>query len=192
MCQSSVKAKVLLKNATQDLHLESEKAMSHLVRDDSFSQVIYHAILVSLYNLNSQVERDYIKFPTTKRLSIGREKLQWLRGDIHENGVIWSECNAREHDIYFDNEAQALGAMYVVEGSMFGGHHIAQMLKKHRWANTCRLRYFRNYESSRQQKWSEFTSELERYYKKDISSFTQLHLGAEKTFNHFTFLLKSI
>lgn len=192
MCQSSVKARMLLKNATRDLHLESERVMLGLIQDDSFNQLIYHSILVALYNLNSQVERDYVKFAVTKRLSTGREKLHWLSGDIHENRGTWSEGNTKGHEIYFDNEAQALGAMYVMEGSMFGGLHIAQMLKKHSWVNTLRLRYFSNYDACLEQKWSEFTSELERYYEKDKSSFSQLQLGAEKAFNHFIFLLKSI
>jgi heme oxygenase len=81
-----------------------------------------------------------------------------------------------------DNTVKALGALYVMEGSIMGGTIIIQMLA--RCGVTDGISFFRGYGSETGAKWASFVSVLDRYINED--SEQEAIEAANQTFSNFT------
>lgn len=64
-----------------------------------------------------------------------------------------------------DNTVKALGALYVMEGSVMGGRIIIQMLEKR--GITEGISFFTGYGSETETRWSSFVAVLDRYIKQE-------------------------
>jgi heme oxygenase len=80
-----------------------------------------------------------------------------------------------------DNTVKALGALYVMEGSVMGGSIIIQMLARH--GVTEGVSFFGGYGSETGAKWASFASVLDRYIHKD--SGQEAIETANQTFSNF-------
>jgi len=81
-----------------------------------------------------------------------------------------------------DNTVKALGALYVMEGSVMGGTIIIQMLAKNGLRKG--ISFFGGYGSETGAKWASFTSVLDRYIHED--SAQEAIEAANQTFSNFT------
>jgi heme oxygenase len=80
-----------------------------------------------------------------------------------------------------DSPIKALGALYVMEGSIMGGTIIIQMLAKH--GLTEGVSFFRGYGSETGGKWASFASVLDRYIHRDFGQ--EAIESANQTFSNF-------
>lgn len=87
------------------------------------------------------------------------------------------------------NAAQAMGALYVLEGSTLGGTHIAQLLQKQLGSDTG-LSFFRGYGGETGSKWKTFLEALNAFPANETQE-AELVAAANETFNtlkHWTAL----
>jgi heme oxygenase len=80
-----------------------------------------------------------------------------------------------------DNQIKALGALYVMEGSVMGGTIIIQMLAK--YGLTEGISFFRGYGSETGAKWASFAAVLDRYIHKEFGQ--EAIESANQTFSNF-------
>lgn len=86
-----------------------------------------------------------------------------------------------------NNPVQALGALYVMEGSIMGGPIIVQMLKK--YGITTGTSFFSGYGSETPIKWASFMESLNKNIK--VSAQQEVIEAAVDTFDRFAFFFNS-
>ncbi len=91
-----------------------------------------------------------------------------------------------------DNKNQAIGALYVLEGSIMGGPHIVKMLQ-HRGVNKG-FNFFNGYGEQSRDKWTEFTGiinqevEAESAIQEAVTAALGTFEAFSNTFNHTSIL----
>lgn len=94
----------------------------------------------------------------------GREKTAWLKADLTFWGLSVEEIAALprcEHLPAVESWAEAVGSMYVIEGSTLGGQTIARHLEETFGVSAGQgYRYFLSYGELVPQKWREFRAYL--------------------------------
>lgn len=114
-----------LREATAELHkkLEGEN-LANKIMDHSISLEEYKLLLYQNYLAYSTVEEHLIEFLPGQT----KTKSESLRKDLSEMGVKDIECDSIL-EFKCENEAEAIGAAYVIEGSAMGGMIIGREVK---------------------------------------------------------------
>ena len=99
-------------------------------------------------------------------------------------GSISLENQAASHSLEFDNEHEALGAMYVIEGSTLGGNVIAKQLSKIEGFEEVTFNFFGCYQENTGPMWKNFKEVLDTDVAEE--NYPQVLSGAKKL---YTFLL---
>ena len=153
----------LLRSRTQDAHSALEAQLGLL---DQPASIDYYAhLLLRLLGFHLVWENGLQEFPTLARELQTRSRIRHLRDDLRTLGLTDAEISCvplcgDAHRVTLD-EARALGAFYVLEGSTLGG----QLITKHLSGAGCLpaegLSYFNPYGSRTGVMWRSFRRWLE-------------------------------
>lgn len=147
----------IIKEETKAHHQETEKKVVLRIREIK-NDADYAALLKCFYAYFSAVEKaiaPYINgvLPDYKE----RRDSSYIKTDIEALGGN-AENLPQATVPAIANEMQAMGALYVLEGSIMGGPYIIQMLQKKGIAKG--FSFFKGYGEESASKWSAFTEVL--------------------------------
>lgn len=147
-----------IKDATKTAHLNLEKKVIEKLKGIR-SNADYADFLSYFYAYFSVVEKAIAPFITEQLLPDYKERRNsiYLKNDIEELGGQTEEVLPITPP-QITSQLQALGALYVMEGSIMGGSIIIKMLEK--GGITKGISFFSGYGEATVQKWSVFVSVL--------------------------------
>jgi heme oxygenase (biliverdin-IX-beta and delta-forming) len=124
-----------LREATAASHKQLEQNyLSALLVSDKVTTTIYTAYLLKLYPFVSGFETNIFPFLKNAVHDIEqRKKAHLLKADIEDAGVDITDAEIIRLNFFSENYTgfyEALGAMYVLEGSTLGGQIIQKHLQK--------------------------------------------------------------
>ena len=141
----------------------------------------YQKIMLVNYLVHSVVEPEIehtLSSEIKKELDFdSRRKTAALLLDVKKSEIDFIE------DFFLENNEEALGAMYVLEGATLGGNIIRKQLKNIPQFKEITFHYYGIYQNEMSKMWTSFLEILD----KNISSNQQLSVlkGAEKTYRLF-------
>lgn len=171
-----------IKEVTKNAHQQVEKKVVLSIKSIK-SEEDYVDLLKRFYAYFSKVEaavQPYISPQLLPDLA-SRRNASYIKADIVELGSSLKELpSATIPEI--TNSSQAMGALYVLEGSIMGGPYIIQMLRK--LGINKGFSFFSGYGDEATQKWQSFISALNSVAKTEEDSHQAIN-SATKTFLHF-------
>lgn len=152
----------LLKKETRQFHDEIEqKLASNKLFEGTFSQNDYYKMLVVNHQFIQVLEPQIKALLSASDLAF-LERINLNKVALLENDLI--ELNLEIKPIkpiqLITNRAEALGALYVIEGSMLGGMVIAKQLKKYPELEQAGFNYFGHYGQDIGPIWKSFVAYL--------------------------------
>lgn len=176
-----------LKEATRSQHQTTEKLLFPHQSWDTFSLDDYQQFLKIQYVFHVYMERsiDNTLSPKLKdQLDwLQRRKLSSIQDDLHELSSATSVII--DHTQPLTSEAEALGYLYVTEGSTLGGRMISKALQKNEQiAACCSFRFLNVYGTDTGRYWKSFLKVLSE----EISTNQEKTViaAAQRAFNIFT------
>lgn len=175
-----------LKNETQQLHIEVEKLILPHIKNMN-TAADYVRLLHIFYGFFSPLE-----FLVQQQLTSNtipdwneRRKSDSMVKDAEKYSVDLKALSTSADMPQIDNEAQALGAMYVMEGSTLGGVHLVKMIEK-RLGNNVQgaLAFFNGYGQETMHRWNGFKDHLNAFAN-TTESQNDVVCAANNTFNKF-------
>ena len=151
-----------LKHRTIEAHQELESLLIpklHVVH----TKVEYAQLLATFYGYFAPVEKLIGQFITPEHLPdiIQRRKAAYLLNDLARLDVRSESLSLSTYLPQIENEAQAWGALYVLEGSTLGGRGITKMLLKQCPQLTVdELSFFNGYREATGPMWTSFQKTL--------------------------------
>jgi len=147
-----------IKEATKTAHLNLEKIVIEKLKAIR-SNADYADFLKYFHTYFSQVEQAIAPYITAQLLPDykDRRNSSYLKNDIEELGGTIAEAPSVNIPV-IENQLQALGALYVMEGSIMGGSIIVKMLEK--GGITKGVSFFSGYGEATGQKWGVFVSTM--------------------------------
>jgi heme oxygenase len=173
----------ILKNQTKELHDRVEqKFNSAKIFEENYTPDDYSKLLTYNYLFLRSCEE-----PVFESLSENFGELLALdkRRKIHLFDLEKEHLNTEKHsagEICVNSEAEALGIMYVMEGSTLGGNMIAKKLEASDSFMGSKFPYFRCYGDRTGSMWKNFKSVLDEVISEDDHG--DVLKGAEKAY-HF-------
>jgi heme oxygenase (biliverdin-IX-beta and delta-forming) len=173
----------MLKNETRIQHQQAEDLLVHKLSCIK-SVKEYTCLLKMFYGFYHPLEEtahSFIPRSVLKNIA-SRKKSAWILQDLTEvgdNDVI-PLCN---HLPKIHSTEQALGCLYVLEGSTLGGRVIMKMLQAQQpqFFTGEVLHFFNGYGEETSSKWIEFKSVLDQY----IDNVEEIVASANETFSLF-------
>jgi len=152
-----------LKEATQSQHEATESLLFPHQSWDTFSLPDYRQFLKIQYVFHTHTERsiDEVLSPRLKEQLhwSRRRKLSLIQSDLAELDSATPEIN--DHAQPLTSEAEALGYLYVTEGSTLGGRMISKALSENeQLATRCSFRFLNVYGTETGRYWKEFLQVL--------------------------------
>ncbi len=178
----------ILKEKTKNLHdLTEEKFQSEKIFRGDFTKEDYQKLLLYNYHLINTFEKPVFELLTenhSEKLQLDkRTKLQFIQKDLAALAI--SENISLEKPL-LKNEAEAIGMLYVMEGSTLGGNVIAKNLGKLENFRGVTFNYFGIYGEETGPMWKKFKQVMdENYSEEDLNDILN---GAERAYH---FLLQS-
>lgn len=176
-----------LKKETWPLHAKTEKAFD--LKHRIATPAGYRNALAALYRLHEASGRalDDLDWAGIEvDLDRSRQRLDWLRADL----------NYYQFDIGglpptpalpLADEAEGLGCLYVIEGSMLGGEFINRAIQQRLGVTeTTGGRFFGGFGENTDAAWSKFVEALDRHPVAAVGH--RAAIGARKTFDLFAAL----
>jgi len=146
-----------LREETQQLHKEIEKDnLAGLIMDHSIGLEDYKTLLLQNYVSYKVVEKIVQPYLTNFKTT----KSEQLYKDLKTLEVDTSIVNLFENAITCDNKYEALGAAYVVEGSVLGGMMIAKELKNCKELSGIETHHFFNGDRNNISGWKNFLKQI--------------------------------
>lgn len=171
---------VFLKEQTKQQHDDTEtKLQSQKIFDKSYTLEDYKKLLIHNYQLINRYEpqiQDQLKNYPELKLEL-RSKIEALKTDLNHLNI---ETNAEAPTQNLENEAEAFGALYVMEGSTLGGNVIAKQLKKNPEFENVVFNYFGVYGENTGKFWQEFKSIIDE--KINENQYNDCLAGAKKAY----------
>lgn len=173
----------VIKKETKIAHAETEKILIPQLKNIQ-SKDDYARILQMFYGYFTPLQSRIEKFIDDRNLPDinERRKVAAIETDLFSLGVkekpdICTQLPAIHHPL------QALGALYVIEGSTLGGAIIAKMLQNNTalQATDAMLNFFKGYGEDTMQMWQAFKSFLENKIETD-DDLAQVIVAANETF----------
>ncbi|WP_316835173.1 biliverdin-producing heme oxygenase [Pedobacter nutrimenti] len=178
-----------IKEATKESHLSLEKQVVQKLKAIR-SNEDYADFLNHFYTYFSQVEQAIAPYITEELLPDykDRRNSSYLKKDIEElGGQINDPVTINLPEI--TNHLEALGALYVMEGSIMGGSIIVKMLEK--GGITKGVSFFSGYGEATGQKWGSFVAVLNA----QATNAEQVKLAvdaANETFSRFAEVFEEV
>ncbi|WP_292008689.1 biliverdin-producing heme oxygenase [Chryseobacterium sp.] len=175
-----------LKQNTSEFHDAAEKLFnSEKIFNKTFTLEDYRKIISTNYLMLLHSE-DKILSSLSNEISNElqldqRKKLHLIEKDLQSLSI-----NSREttYDLQVDNEHEALGMLYVIEGSTLGGNVIAKQLSKTEGFDGITFNFFGCYKENTGPMWTNFKEVLNREVAEE--NYQHVLAGAKKL---YTFLL---
>lgn len=175
-----------LKQNTAEYHdaaeklFNSEKIFNKTFTLDDYKKIINTNYLMLLHSEDKIFGSLSDKYSEKLQL-INRVKLPLIEKDLESLSL---ENQTVSHDLHFDNEHEALGAMYVIEGSTLGGNVIAKQLSKTEGFDQVTFNFFGCYQENTGPMWKNFKEVLDTEVTEE--NYNEVLSGAKKL---YTFLL---
>jgi heme oxygenase (biliverdin-IX-beta and delta-forming) len=175
-----------LRSETKSIHQALEKAMIPGIRNAKTPEA-YGAILKTFYGYFKAIENLLDKQLTDKIVPAydQRRKAHIIIEDlkaINQNGALPPLATELPE---ISNAYQALGAMYVLEGSTLGGQVITKMLMQNlNLTDSAWIRFFSGYGDDTQKMWGSFIGVLNQY-SQDETRHDEMIEAAINTFAQF-------
>lgn len=177
-----------LKQATQANHDTLEGLMFvHQIMGGTLSLQQYKQILTTNYLVHQHFEdalANGLNPTITKDLEIySRRKLGALAADMLEIHLDLQGLNTDLPETTFDNQAEVLGALYVLEGATLGGNVIVKRLKVNPQLNSLNLgfHYYQVYGENLVPNWKKFVAILNKQPEDTCDASVN---GAKKMFEY--------
>lgn len=167
-----------LREETKELHNDIEKDnIANKIMDHSISLEEYKLLLFQNYIAYKSAESEIGKFLA----DYGTDKTDRLKKDLENIGLSNFDCQL---DFKCLNEAEAIGAAYVIEGSAMGGMLIGKEVKNCNSLDLLQDQYFFNGERSSMNGWNKYLKYLRsrEFNEQEISAATK---KAKETFMLF-------
>ncbi|TVZ27677.1 heme oxygenase [Gillisia sp. Hel_I_86] len=177
-----------LRAHTQSLHKEIEKEnLAGLIMDHSISRNQYKTLLLQNYIAYKVVEDEvspYMEDYKTGKSDQLKKDLDFLKVDIIRLRDFKTKFNCQ-------NKMGALGAAYVVEGSVLGGLMIAKELSNCIQLNDIKIHHFFNGDRTNINGWKQFCKQVKntQYSEEEINQAVE---KAKETFIFFGKVFKEI
>ena len=174
-----------LKEATKTAHLDLEKKVVQRLKDIR-SREDYAALLRCFYAYFNHVERAIAPYITDVVLPDykNRRNSSYIKRDIEALGGNVLELPETTVPV-IAGHVEALGALYVMEGSIMGGGIIVKILEKAGIHDG--VSFFSGYGEATPQMWGLFVSVLNRQSVTDEQRASTIR-AANETFAHFGFV----
>lgn len=158
----------------------SEKIFNKTFTLEDYKKIIRTNYLMLLHSEDKIFNSLSEKY--TEKLQLNqRKKLPLIEKDLESLSL---ESQPQNHTLEFSNEHEALGAMYVIEGSTLGGNVIAKQLSKTEGFDNVSFNFFGCYQENTGHMWKSFKEVLDTEVKKE--NYHDVLSGAKKL---YTFLL---
>lgn len=176
-----------LKEATRAQHEGLENTVN--VMDQMFSMENYKTLLTKFYRFYSSIEPqiDKLDLSGTGYNFDERRKLPKIEADLKSLGVFEKAQQMPKWDGLpaLENNAQAIGSLYVMEGATLGGQVINRHLKEHLGISPENGgAFFSGYGAETGPKWKEFMSIANEFAEKANEDEVIIE-SAKKTFDSF-------
>ncbi len=175
----STKIKEATKKAHQELEAKVVRKLKAIRSDQDYADLLKY-----FYAYFSALEKEMLPFITADVLPdyASRRNSGFLKRDIEElGGDINNLPPVTVPEI--SNEIAALGALYVMEGSIMGGPHIVQMLQK--GGINKGISFFSGYGETTGKMWGTFTEVLNRSAESEEEELVAI-TAANETFSNFS------
>jgi heme oxygenase len=175
-----------LKIYTRSNHQQLEKILVAQMRSIHTKEQ-YTDLLNLFFTYFGALEKRINKYIGTGQLADypERRKTESLLEDINSLGGSTIDTIEADDVPQIDNELQAFGALYVIEGSTLGGVMISKMMKKQLDLQDGRgLSFFDSYGSETEAMWSQFKEVLDQQVSNE-SDERLLLAAADETFLKF-------
>lgn len=171
-----------LKQNTAEYHDAAEKLFnSERIFNKTFTLEDYKKIIHANYTMLLHAEEQIFKslsdqFGESLQLN-QRKKLPLIEKDVERLNL---EHQAVSHALEIKNEHEALGMMYVIEGSTLGGNVIAKQLSKTEGFDAVTFNFFGCYQDNTGSMWKNFKEVLDTEVKEE--DYNEVLLGAKKLY----------
>lgn len=179
---------IRLKEATKTAHQALEKKVILQLKAIR-SEADYATFLQAFYQYFKALERKisaFINAGVVPDLS-SRRNSSYLKADLQDLGFDYKQ----EHTLALptiESLPQALGAMYVMEGSIMGGAIIVEMLRKYGIANG--FSFFSGYGAATGEMWNNFVTILNESLKSTAAQQQAVN-AANETFEKFQYAFEA-
>jgi len=150
----------LLKDGTEDLHREIE-AVVPLMRP-SLTLEQYQGYLRKLYGYYKPLEAELMKVESGGFAIEPRLKSHLLEKDISQLGKSFDDIGHCSSIPRPATLSEAIGVMYVLEGSTLGAQILVRGLQKNENVKECPTNFLNPYEESTGKMWAEFRAQAEQ------------------------------
>ena len=176
-----------LKNETKSAHQQLEKATIPYIKNAQ-DEASYAYLLRMFYGYFQPVEVKIQRLIDSSLIQDIAERRQSaaLVSDLRVIGSETEGLATTSSTPVLETIPQALGAMYVLEGSTLGGRFISQMLAKqlNRSAENG-IGFFSGYGEKTQNKWNYFTDMVNQYVANHPLNANEIVAAANETFSKF-------
>lgn len=175
-----------LKKHTAEYHdaaeklFNSEKIFNRTFTLEDYKKIINTNYLMLLHSEDKIFNNLSDKYAEKLQLN-NRKKLSLIEKDLESLSL---DNQTASHDLELSNEHEALGAMYVIEGSTLGGNVIAKQLSKTEGFDEVSFNFFGCYQENTGPMWKNFKEVLDTEVSEE--NYTEVLSGAKKL---YTFLL---
>lgn len=179
-----------LRSITKEAHQELEKLVILKIKNIR-SDADYAALLRNFYTYFGALEASITPFITDEVLPdfTERRKSANLKQDLEDLGTTVSDADTESVALPgISNALEAMGALYVMEGSTMGGGIIVKMLREKCNINRG-LSFFSGYGDQTQAMWQKFTTALNQQVSSTGDDMTVIN-AANETFKKFSILFQ--
>jgi heme oxygenase len=176
-----------LRNETKTAHQQLEKATIPYIKQ-STDEASYGHVLRMFYGYFSQVEEQIQALIDESVLEDIKERRQSaaIIADLKSIGAATENLATANELPVLKTVPQALGAMYVLEGSTLGGRFISQMLAKQLNRTAADgISFFSGYGEQTDTKWKKFTEMMNEYVINHPLNANEIVAAANETFSKF-------
>lgn len=171
-----------LKQHTAEYHdaaeklFSSQKIFNKTFTLDDYKKIIGTNYLMLLHSEDQIFSTLSDKF--TEKLQLGnRKKLPLIEKDLTSLAL---ESREASYDLELHNEHEALGAMYVIEGSTLGGNVMAKQLSKTEGFDEVTFNFFGCYRENTGPMWKNFKEVLDTEVSEE--NYDEVLSGAKKLY----------
>ena len=172
-----------LKHNTADLHdaaeklFSSEKIFNKTFTFEDYRKIIRNNYLMLLNSENEIIETLLPQFGESLQLS-ERKKLAAIEKDLSSLSI---ENEEPKQSVKISNQNEALGMLYVIEGSTLGGNVIAKQLAKTEGFENVTFNFFGCYKDKTGSMWKRFKEVLDAEVREE--SYSEVLSGAQKLYS---------
>ncbi|UOB19173.1 biliverdin-producing heme oxygenase [Abyssalbus ytuae] len=177
----------LIKNNTRLFHENLEIKLKDVLFNENLSPLAYYNLLLNFKTAYLSLENSLKKNSFIEEMLFKRSKIHMLDDDLFclekEIGLKTHQISTLEYNT--TSTANALGAMYVMEGATLGGQIIVKFLSRHPWMQSIKCyNFFKSYGKETGNMWKEFIEFIEDYVEMNPEDSEKVVEGAIMAFKH--------